>query len=126
MSAADDFIIVEDRAKFQWWPVRGMASSCRSMRSSGCGGRCGGLLNDSLRGLATYGNERGWRTHAIAFQRIVPLNVSGQGIKAVNVAICGHDQAVEIQKQRDVTTFHLVVGPNNFACVAVKGYGIAI
>src|SRR5262249_54021199 len=65
-----------------------------------CVGAAGGLrclMKEGLRTLSARRDQGCWCPLAITAQRIVPENVPGQGIQAVDVSVRGHDQAIAIE-----------------------------
>ena len=79
-----------------------------------------------MHAVAANGRQRGRRADAVPLERIVPTNGAGERLQAIDVAIGGGDEPVAVQQERDVTGFHLVVGPDDVARVAVKSQGVPV
>jgi hypothetical protein len=85
-----------------------------------------GLLDNNLRTLAPNGKQGRRRSSTVALKWIMPKLLAREWVEAVDVAVGGNDEPVAVEQQSDVAGLHLVVGPDDFTRVAVKGEGVAI
>src|SRR5262245_27773845 len=77
--------------------------------------------------MATVAAHRRQRRHpnAVAGQRLAPDDRAGERIQTVGVAVRRDDEPIAIDEQGDVARFELIVGPDDFAGVAVQRDDVA-
>src|SRR5262249_9090677 len=71
-------------------------------------------------------DERGRASTPITAHAVVPDDPTGQRVEAEDVPIRGHDQPVPVQQQSDIAGLKLVVGPDDFARVAVQCHRVSV
>ncbi len=48
------------------------------------------------------------------------------GCETVDISVGRCDQTVAVQEERDISAFHLVVRPDDFARIAIQGHCLAV